>query len=99
MQITILDVLIIAFLVFFIIMYLTGNSDKVTAIFGGKQQGHTESPELKKKLDTASLSICVVILAMEICSIAFNALTLVWLAVSIVAFIVYVTYLHKMSKS
>lgn len=98
MQITVLDVLIIAFLVFFIIMYLTGNSDKVTAIFGGKQQ-HTESPELKKKLDNASLSICVVILAMEICSILFNALTLVWLAVSIVAFIVYVTYLHKMSKS
>lgn len=90
--------IVIAALVVFIIMLATGNGDKLSGLFGGKQQ-NLDAIYDRKKMDRGTLILCVVLLLNELVLYFFGkkiqAVAIGSLIVCILAFAAYIIYLKK----
>lgn len=97
-----LDWIILAFLVFFIIMFAIGKGDVLLNLFSSGQSAEINKIYDRKKMDRASLILCIVLLITEILQ-AFIApdnrtVAIVALVISVVAFVGYIAYLQKIRK-
>lgn len=97
-----LDVIIMAFLVFAIIMFAIGKGDVLLNLFSSSQAAETNRLYDRKKMDRASLILCIALLIIEILQ-AFVApgnqlVALISLIAAIVVFVAYIAYMQKIRK-
>lgn len=97
-----LDWVIVALLVLAIIMFAIGKGDVLMDLFSGNHSSKDEKPYDRKKMDRASLLLCIALLVVEVLQ-AFIApgsqlIALICLIVAVAAFVIYIAYMQKIRK-
>jgi hypothetical protein len=97
-----LDLIIVAFLVFFIVMFSIGKGDVLMRLFSSGQADDLNKLYDRRKMDRASLLLCIVLLLSELSLIFIaprvRAVSIIGIVVSIVAFVAYILYLQKIRQ-
>jgi preprotein translocase subunit SecG len=97
------DFLIIGFVVFFIIMILTGHGEQAMNLFSGRSGSEVTGQYDKKKLEKSSLIFCVIVLINELALVflapKFPVIVYISLIVTVVSLVLYIMYLRKIRKS
>lgn len=92
------DIIIIVFLAVFIVLFATGNGDKVSSLFGSGSGRDPNRDYDRKKTDRASLVLCCVLLVVEILLLVFPhspVMGYVSITTGIVSLCLYMYYLRK----
>ncbi len=97
-----LDLIIIAFLVLFIVMFAIGKGDVLLSLFSSAQAKEMNEIYDRKQMDRASLLLCIVLLISELMLVflgrTFSFVPILALVISIAAFAIYIAYMQKIRK-
>ncbi len=99
---TALDAIIIGLLVLNIVMFAIGKGDVLMNLFNGSQADEMNRMYDRKKMDRASLILCIVLLISELLmkflSATYGFVVFISLGIAIVAFVIYIAYMQKIRK-
>ncbi len=95
------DIIIIALLGYAIVMFLTGNEERIQKLFGSNQ-GDTYKMYDKDKFNKATFIFCVVLLVNEVTMLlvrnTWGPIFYINLAIAVITIAVYLIYLRKIKK-
>ena len=95
------DIIIIALLAYAIVMFLTGNEERISKLFGSNQ-GDTYKTYDKDKFNKATFLFCVVLLVNEVVMLllrdSWHPIFYINLVVAVITIAVYLIYLRKIKK-